>query len=267
MGIPIVAGRGFTSTDTATAPKVAVINQTLARRYFPDTNPIGKTFRGYYFVDKTPFQIVGICADARYNSLRNPPPATYYVIYGQLPRTAGEMTYEVRTRVKPASLVPALRRAVQAADKNLPLINVRSQAEQIDETIRQEKLLAELTAAFGILALALACIGIYGIMAYTVARRTNEIGVRIAMGAQTRQILGMILNETAKLALVGILVGLGSALLVARLLRTMLFGLKPDDPITLASAAVLLLTVALIAGFVPALRASRVEPMQALRSD
>lgn len=267
MGIPIVAGRGFDGTDTETGPKVAIINQTLARQYFPDTNPIGKTFRGYYFFDSVPFQIVGICADTHYDSLRDPPPATYYVLYHQLPRAGGEMTYEVRTHVAPDSLVPELRRVVQSVDKNLPLINVRTQAEQIDDTIQQEKLLAELTASFGILALVLACIGIYGIMAYTVARRTNEIGVRLALGAQTGEILGMILNETSRLALVGIAAGLGTALPVTRLLRTMLFGLKPDDPVTLAGAALLLFAVALIAGFIPALRASQVEPMQALRHE
>lgn len=267
MGIPMIAGRGFDKTDTPTAPRVAVINRTLARQYFPNANPIGKSFYGYYSNETTPFQIVGICADTQYNNLRNPPPATYYVLYDQLPRSNRDMTYEVRTLVTPSSLVPLLRRAVQSVDKDLPLINIRTQTEQIDDTIRQEKLMAELTASFGILALVLACIGIYGIMAYTVARRTNEIGVRLALGAQTREIVGMILSETSRLALVGIAVGLSAALLVTRLLRTMLFGLKSDDPVTLAGAALLLLAVALLAGLVPALRASRVEPMQALRHE
>jgi predicted permease len=267
MGIPIAAGRSFNSTDTPTAPRVAIINRKLARQIFPHSNPIGKTFRGYYANDTTPFQIVGICADAHYNSLRHPSPATYYVLYDQLPRSNGEMTYELRTHVKPDSLVPEIRRAVQSVDKNLPLIDIRTQAEQIDDTIQQEKLMAGLTASFGILALILACIGIYGIMAYTVARRTNEIGVRLALGAQPQQILGMILSETSRLTLVGVAVGLSAALMVTRLLRTMLFGLKADDPATLVSATLLLLAVALLAGFIPALRASHVEPMQALRHE
>lgn len=267
MGIPIVAGRGFAPTDTATATKVAVVNRTLARQYFSDTNPIGKKFRGYYVAENEPFQIVGICADTHYDSLRNPPPATYYVLYSQLSRVDGQMTFEVRTHVKPAGLIPAVRHAVQSVDKNLPLINVRSQAEQIDDTIQQEKLLAGLTAGFGILALVLACIGIYGIMAYTVARRTNEIGIRLALGAQTSEIFAMVLNETARMALVGIAAGLGVALLVTRSIQALLFGLKPYDPATLMGATLLLLGVALAAGFIPALRASRVQPMQALRHE
>jgi predicted permease len=268
MGIPIIAGRGFQESDTATSPRVAIINRALAREIFPNTNPIGKTFAGY-ISDKTIFQIVGICADTHYDSLRNDPPPTYYVDYRQLPDlgAGANMTYEIRTLGNPDALVPSLRRAVQSIDKNLPLIDVRTQQEQIDSTIQQERIFASLTAAFGLLALTLASIGIYGIMAYNVSRRTNEIGIRLALGAQARQILTMVLGETSWLAITGVGVGLGAALLLTRFLKTMLFGLKPSDPLTMIGAGAMLFAVALLAGFIPARRASRVEPMQALRHE
>jgi predicted permease len=267
MGIPIVVGRSFDSTDTETSPKVAVINQALARKYFPDTDPLGKTFSGYGNLSEAPFQIVGICADTRYESLRKQPPATYYVLYRQIPRTHGDVTYEVRTRVAPYSLVPLIRREVQSVDKNTPLLGIRTQTEQINDSIKQERLLANLTVIFGILALLLACIGIYGVTTYTVARRTNEIGIRLALGAQNRRIFGMILSQTSRVTLTGVVVGLGAGYLLTRLLRTMLFGLEPEDPVAMVSAALLLMIVSLVAAFIPALRASRMNPMQALRRD
>jgi predicted permease len=267
MGIPIVAGRSFNTTDTQTSPKVAVINQALAKKYFPDTDPIGKTFRGYKFVDELPFQIVGISADTRYDSLRKEPPATYYVLYHQLPRTDGDMTYEVRTQVAPDGIIPSIRSTVQSVDKNMPLISIRTQTAQIRDTVRQERLFAGLTVSFGILALLLACIGIYGIMTYTVTRRTSEIGIRFALGAQKRTILRMVLNEALWVTVLGVVVGLGVGFGLTRFLRTMLFGLKPDDPMAMISAAFLLIVVSLIAAFIPALRASRLEPMQALRRE
>jgi predicted permease len=265
LGIPILAGRGFDNTDTETSQKVAVINQTLARKYFPDTDPLGKTFRGYQFVSKVPFQIVGICGDTRYDSLRNQPPATYYVLYRQLPRTDGDMTYEVRTQAAPSSLVPLIRSTVQSVDGNVPLIGIRTQTDQINDTIRQERLFAGLTVSLGVLALVLACIGIYGVMTYTVARRTNEIGIRLALGAQNRKILWMILSEAFRVTLAGVVLGLGVGFALTRFVRTMLFGLTPDDPTAMVSAALLLVAVSLTAAFIPALRASRMEPTQALR--
>ena len=263
MGIPIIAGREFTGADTPASPKVAVINQTLARQYYPDTNPVEKTFKA----GNVTYQIVGVSGDTRYDSLRKQPPATYYVLYNQLPSTRGYMTFEVRTHAAPANLVPLIREAVQSVDQNIPLINVRTQAEQIHGTIQQAWLLAGLTSAFGVLALLLACIGVYGVMAYTVARRTNEIGIRFALGAQTRGVLWMVLSEALRVTLAGIVVGLGAAFLLTGYLRAMLFGLKPDDPVAMVSAGLLLLVVSLVAAFIPALRASRLEPMQALRHD
>ncbi len=263
MGIPMLAGRGFNAGDTEMSLKVAVINQALAREAFPSENPIGKRFGSY---DMT-FQIVGVCANTRYDSLRKEPPPQFYLPYRQLPDAASGMTYEIRTHVDPASLTPLLRRAVQSVDKNLPLIDVRTQEQQIEATVQDERMFADLTTGFGLLALVLASIGIYGIMAYTVARRTNEIGIRLALGAQTRQIMAMVLGEASWLAVAGVAAGLGAALLLTRFLRTMLFGLKPNDPATLVCAGALLFAVALLAGWVPARRASKVQPMQALRHE
>jgi predicted permease len=263
MGIPVLAGRDFNAGDTETSPKVAVINLALAHAVFPGENPIGKRFRSSNVV----FQIVGVCVNTHYDSLRKEPPPTFYLPYRQLPGVAYGMTYEVRTNGNPTSLVPLLRRAVQSVDKNLPLIDVRTQEQQIAATVRDERMFADLTAAFGLLALTLASIGIYGIMAYTVSRRTNEIGIRLALGAQARQILSMVLGEAFWLAAAGVAAGLGAALFLTRFLRTMLYGLKPNDPATLVCAATLLFAVALLAGWVPARRASRVQPMQALRHE
>jgi predicted permease len=264
MAIPIVAGRGFAETDTETSLRVAVVNQALVRKYFPDTNPIGKTFTTG---EKDPVvQIVGVSADAKYDSLRRDAPPTFYEPYRQRIRPM-DMTYEVQTRMKPESIAAAARAVVQSIDKDLPLIDVRTQVQQIDETIQQERIFADLTAGFGILALTLASIGIYGIMAYTVAQRTNEIGIRLALGAQARQILTMVLREASWLAVIGVAVGLGASLLLTRFLASMLFGLKPNDPATLIGSAALLFAVALLAGFIPARRASRVQPMQALRHE
>ncbi|MGH9589154.1 MAG: FtsX-like permease family protein [Terracidiphilus sp.] len=267
MGIPMVAGRGFDSADTATSQKAAVINQALAKKYFPDTDPVGKEFHGYYFVDKTPFRIVGVSRDTRYNTLRQQPPPTYYVLYSQLPHTMGGMTYEVRTLVQPGSIVPLLRKAVESVDRDIPLIDVRTQVEQIDESIGQERLMASITMVFGLLALVLACIGIYGLMAYTVARRTNEIGIRLALGAQVRQVMAMVISEALWLAIFGIVAGIAAALLLTRSLESMLFGLKADDPLTYAVAGLLLIGVAVLASFVPARAAARVNPLEALRRE
>lgn len=267
MGIPMVEGRGFEAIDTPTSQRVAVINQALARKYFPDTNPIGKEFHGYYFIDKVPFRIVGVSRDTRYNTLRQQPPPTYYVLYSQLPHSMGEMTYEVRTRIQPAAIVPLLRKAVESVSRDIPLIDVRTQAEQIDESIGQERLMAGITMAFGLLALVLACIGIYGLMAYTVARRTNEIGIRLALGAQVRQVMGMVIREALWLAVLGIAAGIAAALLLTRSLESMLFGLKADDPLTYAVTGLLLIGVAVLASFVPARAAARVNPLEALRRE
>jgi len=163
--------------------------------------------------------------------------------------------------------VPALRRVVQGADRDLPMVNIRTQQEQIDSNMQMERMFAALTAGFGLLALALACVGIYGIMAYSVANRTNEIGIRLALGAQPGQVRGMILRESAWLAAAGIVAGVGAALGLTRLVKSMLYGVQPWDPATMIGGVLVLLAVALAASWIPARRAARVQPMEALRHE
>ncbi len=179
----------------------------------------------------------------------------------------GGPTYELRLKTDPEGVLPAVREAVASVDKDLPLIDVRTQTEQIDGILSEERLFAALTTAFGVLALVLACIGIYGLTAYNVARRTNEIGIRIALGARAGQVLRMILGEASWLAAIGIVIGLGAALGLTRFLASLLYGLKPGDPATLVGAALLLVGTALGAGWFPAWRASKVQPMEALRHE
>jgi ABC-type antimicrobial peptide transport system permease subunit len=189
-----------------------------------------------------------------------------FMPYVQQP-DVGRMTYAIRTQLSPAELLPALRRVVQQTDRDLPLIDVRTQREQIDATMQMERMLAALTTGFGALALVLACVGIYGIMAYSVANRTNEIGIRLALGAQPGQVRGMILGESGWLAGVGVVVGVGAALGLARLVKTMLYGIQPWDTMTLIGGVSILLVVALAASWIPAGRAARVQPMVALRHE
>jgi ABC-type antimicrobial peptide transport system permease subunit len=177
------------------------------------------------------------------------------------------MTYQLRTRLAPGVLLTSLRQAVQSVDRDLPMVDVRTQREQIDATMQIERTFAALTAGFGVLALALACVGIYGIMAYSVANRRNEIGIRLALGAQPGQVRGMILRESTWLTVAGIVVGVAAAMLLTRLVKSMLYGIGPYDPLTLSAGVLVLLTVALAASWIPARRAAGVEPMEALRHE
>jgi predicted permease len=271
LGIPIVAGRSFGSQDTATSLKVGIINQSLARKAFPNQNPLGKRFAtserqndGHY--GKEWIEIVGICMDTRYANLRTEPPPQYFLPYLQ-EREVGGMAYEIRTRMKPEALVPALRHVAQQIAPDLPLSKVRTQEQQIDAATQQERVFVTLTSGFGLLALALAAVGVYGIMAYSVAQRTNEIGIRLAVGALPRQIQGMILQESTWVTATGILAGVAAALLLSRLVKSMLYGIQPYDPMTMAGGVLILLTVALAASWIPARRAAAVQPMEALRHE
>jgi predicted permease len=274
VGVPIVAGRAFGSQDTRGSMKVGIINQSLARSRFPGQNPIGKTF----FTDRHDMdsrsgtiaqggiQIVGVCGDTRYASLREEPPPQFLLPYVQQSDVGG-MTYEIRTHMNADALLPALRKVVQRIDPDLPLVNARTQDEQIDADLQQERIFVALTSGFGVLALALACVGIYGIMAYSVANRRNEIGIRMALGAQPAQVRGMILRESGWLAGAGIAVGVGAALLMTQLVKSMLYGIKPYDPATLVGGVMTLMVVALAASWIPARRAAGVQPMDALRHE
>ncbi|MDR3741451.1 MAG: ABC transporter permease [Terracidiphilus sp.] len=270
LGIPIVAGRGFGPQDTSTSLKVAVINQALAKRRFPNQNPIGKIFRTSDEEDSLGkqiwYRIVGICADNTYASLRDEPPPQFFLLFAQQKEVDG-MTYQLRTTLAPAAVAPLLRRTVQAVDPDLPVTDLRTQREQINSTLQVERTLAALTSGFGLLALALACVGIYGVMAYSVAQRTNEIGIRLALGAEPGRVQRMILRESTALTVAGITVGATGAVLLARLVKSMLYGIAPYDPATLVGGVALLLTVALASSWIPARRAAGIEPMRALRHE
>lgn len=259
MGALLISG------DTPTSPKVAIINQALARSAFARVNPVGATFK--MKEGEQGYEIVGVCSDAKYGWLRSDAPPTFYLLYTQQKDVHGGMTFEARAKDNPMGLAGAIRAAVGSVDKDLPVIDLRTQEQQIDATLAPERSFATVTAAFGVLALALASIGVYGVMASTVARRVNEIGVRMALGAQAHQVLWMVLGEASWMAVAGIGAGLGAALLLKRFLGSILFGIKPTDPLTLGSSALLLFSVALLAGWGPARRASYIQPVEALRHE
>ncbi|WP_263353084.1 ABC transporter permease [Acidicapsa acidisoli] len=264
MGIPILEGRSFGPQDTSTSVKVGIINASLARERFPNQNPVGRRFHGE---KHTLIQIVGVCADTHYASLRDEPPPQFFVPFVQQQSANGTWTYEIRTGGEPDAAIPALRRVVQRLDPDLPLINVRTQEQQILSATEQERVFVTLTSGFGLLALALASVGVYGVMAYSVAQRTNEIGIRLALGALPGQVRGMILRESTGLAGIGVVAGAVAALVLCRLLRSMLYGIRPDDPVTMAAGISILLAVALAASWIPARRAAGVEPVEALRHE
>jgi predicted permease len=266
MGIPIVAGRNFNSSDTPNSPPAAIINRALAQQFYPNQNPIGQTFEADVDEASGPVQIIGIAADTRYADLRNPTPPTFYLSDNQH-LNAGRIVAEIRTQADPAGILTQVRAAVAFIDHDLPLIDVRTMQEQIASTLSNERIFAQLTAAFGFLALILACIGIYGIMAYTVSRRTSEIGIRMALGAQAGQVLRLVLSEVSWMAIAGAALGIAAALWLSRFIQSMLYGLESWDPITLISVAAILILISLLAGFGPARRASRINPTQALRHD
>lgn len=211
------------------------------------------------------YQIVGICGDARFDEIRSPLPPTFYGAFTQA-RDLRNMTFELKTAASESSILKSVREVIHSVDKDLPVFDIRKQTEQIDATLSHERLFAALASGFGLLALILAAVGIYGVMAYAVARRTSEIGVRLALGAQTAQVLRMILREAAFLA-AGFTIGILASVGLTRYIRGMLYGLTPVDPVSLCGAILLLLLVVLAAGWLPARRASRLDPMVALRHE
>ncbi len=270
MGIPLMLGRPLKTSDDEKSPKVAVVNQTFANRYFPNENPIGKRFS----TDSTKLndiEIIGLAKDAKYTRQRDEVPPTAYLPYLQELRGLAGATFEVRTTGDPAASISAVRKAVSEVDGNLPLNNIRTQVEQAEETLAMERLFAKLLSLFGVLAQQLASIGLYGVLAYSVAQRTREIGIRMALGASRRDVLRMILRQGMTLTGLGVILGLVGAYVLTRYLESlmnltsMLYGVKLNDPLTYGVISVLLTLVALVACFIPAWRATKVDPMEALR--
>ena len=264
VGIPLLLGRTLNAGDAAKSPKVAAINGTLAHRYLGNASPIGRRF-GFDEKSSSDIAIVGVVGDAKYSDLRKEPPPTVYVPYAQDLDFPGAMNFEVRTTGDPKNWIGSVRQAVLGLDKSLPLFDINTETEQIEQATFQERLFARLTTFFGLLALLLACVGLYGVMAYAVARRTNEIGLRMALGAEREHALWMVLRETLWLMAGGVCIGLPLALAASRLVSSMLFDLKPTDPVTMSTATLILVAVAALAGYLPARRASLVDPMVALR--
>ena len=269
FGIAVLQGRAFADSDNETAPRVALFNEAAARFYFGDRNPIGAQVR-FTFDPRTqkpppPYEIIGVVKDSRNQTLREPDTRTIYLPVMQARDRLGRLTLAVRAEGNPADLTQAVSSAVRALGPDIFLANIATLSERVDQSLVQERLVASLSLFFGLLALLLACIGLYGVMSYDVARRTQEIGIRMALGASAKTVAQLVLRETMLWVGLGLVLGLGAALATTRWLESLLFGLKPHDPITIGLAALVLLVVAAVAGYLPARRASRVDPLVALR--
>jgi predicted permease len=259
LGIPLIAGRTFTATEIANGRHVAVVNEAFVKQSLEGRNPLGAHF-GEDSPKAPKYEIVGVAADAKYDNLRNAIKPTAYH-----PLVAEQAYFELRTARNPSSLIPAARKIVKEIDPNLPLFDVKTQIQVIDDSLVIERLVARLSAAFGLLALTLACIGLYGLLSYDVARRTREIGIRMAIGAKPHTVRRSILRETLAIVLIGLVIGIPAALVATRALSAMLYGVRANDPATLIGITSMLLIVSRVAGYLPAKRASQVDPMVALR--
>jgi predicted permease len=262
MGIPVLSGRGVTDRDSETAPKVVVINQAAAKKYFANENPVGQRI-GSNLETASQLEIVGVVRDVKYDSVRDAAPPTMFVPYMQT--RVGSPVFEVRTAQSAAGAVTgAVREAVRQIDQNLPMMDVSTQLEQVEMRFQQEKFFAQAYTLFGVVALLLASLGLFGLMSYNVARRTNEIGIRMALGAQRHDVLRLVMRESMFLVIIGVAAGLAIALFAGRFVATLLYGVPPTDALALALAIFVMILVSAIAGYIPARRASRVDPMVAL---
>jgi predicted permease len=263
--VVVVAGREFTERDLAGSQKLVVVNEAFVKRYFRDRNPLGRRVAfgaGNKVVPDR--EIVGVVRDSKHGNLREQVQETVFFPYTQDERPT-PLTFYVRAQRGESQLVSDIRRMVHQMDPNLPVFAVKPLTAQVQESILTDRLIAILSSAFGVLATVLAAVGLYGVIAYTVARRTAEIGIRMALGALPRSVLGLVLREAGALVLAGIAIGLPAALAVSRLVESQLFGIKAHDPLVFALATLGLCAVGLLAGFIPARRAASIDPIRALR--
>jgi predicted permease len=280
IGQPIVRGRGITEQDTATSRMVAVVNQAFVKKFFPNEDPIGHHFGTFDQKYAADYEIVGIVTDAKYNNPREPVRPMYFRPMTQLNTTVKErsaITAETRSLFPnsitlryagdAASLEPLVRRTLAKVNPNLTILDFKSLDYQVAGNFNQERLISRLTALFGVLALVLASVGLYGITAYSVARRTNEIGLRMALGANRGNVVALVLRAASWQVGLGLAIGIPVALLGGRLMSSQLYGVRIYDPLTIAAAVLVLSAFAAIAGFIPARRAASIEPMDALRTE
>jgi predicted permease len=271
MQIPILAGRAIDDRDREGLPVTGVVNEVFANKYFPGQSPIGRHFIAFGGATRpgTDIEIVGLAKTARYDSLkREIPPVTYLSYRQPIPSwPISSMIYEVRTTGEPLALAGSVRKIVQEVGPGVPVADFSTQARQIDGTIVQERTFAQLCTGFGALALIMACVGLYGTMAYSVSRRTSEIGIRMALGAERTRIIWMVLRQVLLLGSIGLAIGFIAVWQTTAVLKSYLFGLQPNDPITIAGAVAILAACAILAGYAPAWRASRINPMVALRHE
>jgi putative ABC transport system permease protein len=262
MGIPLLRGRSFTAADTADAPPVVVINQTMARQIFPNVDPVGRRVR---MDPAAPWNtVIGVIGDVRHSGLETPPSPEMYISYLQGPPTNPFLV--IRTSGDPAALAATVRSEVQGIDKNIAAYDIRPMAQVRADSVGQRRFVLLLVAAFGALALIMAAVGVYGVMALIVTERTPEIGIRLALGAQPGAVLRLVVLQGLTLAAIGVAIGVGVSLVLTPLLATQLFGIRPLDPPTMALVPALLLAIATLACYLPARRAMRIDPVNALRA-
>jgi putative ABC transport system permease protein len=266
MRIPLLRGRFFSDADSPSSPKVAIISEALARRYFPNQDPLGRQMRfGFPPNSNVSREIVGIVGDIRDVALSRKPGPMMYVPFAQAPLYGSEVV--VRSSLSASSVAAGIRQAVGSIDKSLPVTDIESLSDALGQSISQERFRTFLLASFSAIALVLAAVGIFGVISYSAAQRTHEIGIRIALGAERRDVLRLILGQGTKLALVALGIGVVAAFLLTRLMSSLLYSISATDPLTFASVTIILLSVALTACYIPARRAMRVDPIVALRHD
>jgi predicted permease len=265
LGVALIDGRDVADSDTADSPRVCWINESTARKYFAGRNPIGyRIALGSGSRVKLDIEIAGVFADSKHSNVREQPKHFAYFPYTQKPQV-GEMTFYVRSAQEPVALMSSIRGAVRQLDPNLPVIEMKTLEQKIEDSLSNDRLMTSLASAFALLAALLAAVGIYGVMAYNVTRRTREIGIRVALGAPLATVRNLVLREVLWMTAIGIAIGLPAAYALGRFAETMLYGVKASDPLVASTAVAAVLLVALLAGWLPARRATRIDPLVALR--
>jgi predicted permease len=265
-GIPILLGRDFSPRDSESALKVAIVNEAFARDFFKGASPLGRTIGLGVNQNLGRFEIVGVVKDSKQNRLNERPVRVVYFPFAQMPPAMmGSMTLEVRADADPVAIARTVQKELLTVEKNLPIYGVKTLTEQVQDSTVEQRMAADLTLMFGSLALLLAAVGLYGVMSYSVARRTNEMGIRMALGARRGDVARLVLRDTMVLVSAGVILGMAGALAAGRVVSSLLYGLAPADPVALSTATLILAAVALIAGYLPARRATKVDPMVALR--